>query len=64
MPTTSSAAGCGSTSNGAKAAFARLARRAGMTPTEAAWGVHHVVNENMAQAARMHMIERNWDPRG
>ncbi|HEX3722967.1 MAG TPA: hydantoinase/oxoprolinase family protein, partial [Nitrolancea sp.] len=29
----------------------------------AAWGVHSIVNENMAQAARTHMIERNRDPR-
>src|SRR6185312_2279521 len=28
-----------------------------------AWGVHSIVNENMAQAARTHMIERNRDPR-
>jgi N-methylhydantoinase A/oxoprolinase/acetone carboxylase beta subunit len=29
----------------------------------AAWGVHSIVNENMAQAARTHLIERNRDPR-
>lgn len=30
---------------------------------EAAAGIHAVVNENMAQAARTHLIERNRDPR-
>jgi N-methylhydantoinase A/oxoprolinase/acetone carboxylase beta subunit len=34
-----------------------------MSPPAAAWGVHQVVNENMTQAARMHLLERNWDPR-
>jgi len=28
-----------------------------------AWGIHSIVNENMAQAARTHLIERNRDPR-
>lgn len=31
--------------------------------TDAAWGVHAIVNENMASAARTHLIERNRDPR-
>lgn len=31
---------------------------------EAAWGIHQVVNENMANAARIHAIERGKDPRG
>jgi N-methylhydantoinase A len=30
---------------------------------DAAWGVHTIVNENMARAARTHLIERNRDPR-
>ena len=30
---------------------------------EAAWGIHEIVNENMARAARTHVIERNRDPR-
>lgn len=29
----------------------------------AAWGIHGVVNENMAAAARLHILERNRDPR-
>jgi len=45
------------------AAFERLGSSAGMSAVEAAWGVHSVVNENMAQAARMHLQERNVDPR-
>src|SRR2546428_7851777 len=35
-----------------------VARPLGLGPTEAAWGVHRVVNENMAAAARIHGIER------
>ncbi len=49
--------------NAARAALGRLGEKAGMTPLAAAWGVHQVVNENMAQAARMHLQERNIDPR-
>jgi 5-oxoprolinase (ATP-hydrolysing)/N-methylhydantoinase A len=40
-----------------------LGRQMRMSTTEAAWGIHEVVNENMAQAARMHALEKNWDPR-
>lgn len=29
----------------------------------AAWGIHQVVNENMANAARMHLVEKGRDPR-
>ena len=32
-------------------------------PLEAAWGVHQVVDENMANAARVHAVERGKDPR-
>src|SRR5262249_32321486 len=32
--------------------------------TEAAWGIHRVVNENMAAAARVHGVERGKDLRG
>jgi N-methylhydantoinase A len=31
--------------------------------TEAAWGIHRIVNENMANAARIHAAERGKDPR-
>jgi N-methylhydantoinase A/oxoprolinase/acetone carboxylase beta subunit len=34
-----------------------------LDPAEAAWGIYAVVNENMARAARTHLIERNRDPR-
>ena len=30
---------------------------------EAAWGIHDIVNENMAGAARVHIAERGRDPR-
>jgi N-methylhydantoinase A/oxoprolinase/acetone carboxylase beta subunit len=45
------------------AALERLGASAGMSAIEVAWGIHSVVNENMAQAARMHLQERNVDPR-
>jgi N-methylhydantoinase A len=31
--------------------------------TQAAWGIHHIVNENMANAARIHAIERGKNAR-
>jgi N-methylhydantoinase A len=40
-----------------------IARPLGLDPVEAAWGIHQVVNENMANAARVHAIERGKDPR-
>jgi N-methylhydantoinase A len=42
----------------------RVARPMGLELTEAAWGIHRVVNENMAGAARVHGIERGKDLRG
>jgi N-methylhydantoinase A len=41
----------------------RVARPMGLSITEAAWGIHRVVNENMAAAARIHGIERGKDLR-
>jgi N-methylhydantoinase A len=41
----------------------RIARPLGLEAVEAAWGIHQVVNENMANAARVHAIERGKDPR-
>jgi N-methylhydantoinase A len=35
----------------------------GLDVLQAAWGIHQVVNENMANAARIHAIERGKDPR-
>jgi N-methylhydantoinase A len=34
-----------------------------MSATRAAWGIHQLVNEGMASAARVHAIERGKDPR-
>ena len=47
----------------ARAAAAALAMQAGLTAEQLAWGVHDVVNENMASAARVHIAERGRDPR-
>jgi N-methylhydantoinase A len=48
----------------ARTAVDRLARRLGLSATQVAWGIHDVVNENMASAARVHVAERGRDPRG
>jgi N-methylhydantoinase A len=48
---------------GARKALLRLAERLGMTAEQAAWGIHQIVNENMANAARAHLGERGKDPR-
>jgi N-methylhydantoinase A len=47
----------------ARAAVARVAERVTLSPTEVAWGIHDIVNENMAGAARVHVAERGRDPR-
>jgi len=47
----------------ARAALDRLAARVKLSPIECAWGIHDVVNENMAGAARVHIAERGRDPR-
>lgn len=41
----------------------RLANPLGLTVLEAAWGIHQVVNENMATAARVYLAEKAADPR-
>ena len=46
-----------------RAIEARVARPLGLSLTDAAWGIHRVVNENMAAAARIHGIERGKDLR-
>src|SRR5262249_58486330 len=43
-------------------ALARLGARLELIG-KAAWGVYQVVCENMASAARVHVIERGCDPR-
>ena len=40
-----------------------LAEPLGLSVEEAALGVHRVVNENMANAARVHILEKGQDPR-
>lgn len=47
----------------AEAAVDRLAERLGLSRMEAAWGVHRVVTESMAAAARVHLVEKGKDPR-
>ena len=47
----------------AEAAMRPLAERAGLSVTGLAWGIHDVVNENMASAARVHIAEHGKDPR-
>jgi N-methylhydantoinase A len=48
----------------ARAAVAsKIAEPLGMSPIRAAWGIHQLVNEGMASAARVHAIERGKDPR-
>jgi len=34
----------------------------GISLAEAAWGIHQIANENMANAARVHALERGKDP--
>jgi N-methylhydantoinase A len=47
----------------ARAAIGRLARELKLEPLQVAWGIHDIVNENMASAARVHIAERGRDPR-
>jgi N-methylhydantoinase A len=47
----------------ARVALGLLAERVGLSVVEVAWGVHDIVNENMASAARVHIAERGRDPR-
>jgi N-methylhydantoinase A len=50
---------------GARAAIERhVAQPLGMSVEQAAWGIHQIVNESMASAARVHTLERGKDPRG
>jgi N-methylhydantoinase A len=48
----------------AEESTARVAEDLGMTTIETAAGIHEVVNQNMAAAARMHGVERGVDLRG
>ena len=40
-----------------------ICRPSGMNLVDAAWGIYEIVNENMATAARLHVLERGEDPR-
>ncbi len=40
----------------------RIAGPLGISIEEAAWGIHQIVNESMANAARIHTLERGKDP--
>ena len=48
----------------ARNAVQRLSARLGMDVNRMAWGIHRMVNENMANAARVHAAERGTDIRG
>lgn len=41
----------------------QIAAPLGLSVEEAAWGIHQIANENMANAARVHALERGADPR-
>ena len=45
-----------------RAILERIAEPGGLSLEEAAWGIHQVVNESMANAARIHTLERGKDP--
>lgn len=47
----------------ARSALVPLADATGLSANDLAWGIHDVVNENMANAARVHIAERGKDPR-
>jgi len=47
----------------ARASFADLAAALGLSLERMAWGVHQLVNENMAAAARVHAAERGLEIR-
>jgi len=46
----------------ATAIKAQIADKLGIGLAEAAWGIHTTANESMANAARVHVIERGQDP--
>ncbi|MEK7342025.1 MAG: hydantoinase/oxoprolinase family protein [Candidatus Binatota bacterium] len=47
----------------ARRVLSPLAQPLGLSIEQAAWGIHQIVNENMANAARAHLGERGKDPR-
>src|SRR5207244_3857716 len=49
--------------NAALEALAKLGEKIGLSALEAAHGIHEIVTENMAAAARIHLVEKGKDPR-
>jgi len=47
----------------AQGAVGRLAAQLGLPPERTAWGIHEVVTDAMARAAKVHCLERGKDPR-
>ena len=47
----------------AREAVSGVSDALGLGVIEAAWGIHRIVNENMANAARVHILEKGKDPR-
>jgi 5-oxoprolinase (ATP-hydrolysing)/N-methylhydantoinase A len=47
----------------AERALGNLGAELGLSAIDAAWGVHAVVSETMASAARVHIVEKGRDPR-
>jgi N-methylhydantoinase A len=46
-----------------KALYNHIAKPLNISIEEAAMGIHRIVNENMANAARVHILEKGYDPR-
>jgi 5-oxoprolinase (ATP-hydrolysing) len=47
----------------ARTAVGSVAEKLGLSIAQAAWGIHRVVVESMADAARVYLVERGKDPR-
>ena len=47
----------------AQAALSAVGTKLGLDATGTAWGIHRMVVENMAAAARIHIVEKGKDPR-
>ncbi len=47
----------------AERALAAAGAKLGLTALQTAWGIHRTVNESMAAAARIHIVEKGRDPR-
>src|SRR5580658_180231 len=49
--------------NASERALAGVGKGLGLSAVETAWGIHRVVTESMAAAARIHIVEKGRDPR-